>query len=92
MSELFCYFIGILVALYAVLLIAFPDRLLPEMAARKKRFTARHWGNYESNAGEPSDSKSDNEESIEVGSPGRKIRHVVGSSTYAGGRGVSMRG
>lgn len=91
MQELACYFIGILVAAWATMLIAFPDYLQPELGGRKKKkFTARHWGAYVDC--QKSENEQESEECIEVGVPAKKIRHVVGSSTYAGGRGVSMRG
>ncbi len=90
MQESFCYFVGILLAGLALLLIAFPDRMIPEpKEGRKKKFTARHWGNYDGMQKDAA--SSEEEEGVEVGIPAKKIRHVVGSSTYAGGRGVSMR-
>lgn len=82
-----CYFIGIAVALWVTLMIAFPEHLAPEFGGRKKKFTGRHWGTYNGVHQNPEE-----EDGIEVGIPAKKIRHVVGSSTYAGGRGVSMRG
>ncbi len=90
MPEALCYFIGIAVALWVTLLIAFPDHLAPEMGGRKKKFTGRHWGTY--NGVHQKEADEEAEDGIEVGVPAKKIRHVVGSSTYAGGRGVSMRG
>jgi len=88
MQEVFCYVVGILVAAWVTIMIAFPDRLQPELGkTKKKKFTARHWGSYTDAV-----SEDEEEEGIEVGVPAKRIRHVVGSSTYAGGRGVSMRG
>ena len=90
MQEIFCYVVGIAVAGWVTLMIAFPDRLQPELGkSRKKKFTARHWGSY---TGTSAEEEEEEEEGIEVGVPAKRIRHVVGSSTYAGGRGVSMRG
>lgn len=91
MPEALCYFIGIAVALWVTLMIAFPDHLVPELGGKKKKFTGRHWGTY-NGVHQKEDSEIADEEGIEVGTPAKKVRHVVGSQTYAGGRGVSMRG
>lgn len=89
MPESICYLVGILIALWATALIAFPDFLTPQFKEKKLKFKARHWGSYELQG----DSESEeNEGSVEVGVPSRKIHNVTGSRTYAGGRGVSMRG
>ncbi len=91
MQETFCYFIGILVALWVTALVAFPEQLIPELGGKKKRFNGRHWGSYEDTPQTDID-EEDPEQSIEVGLPAKKVRYVVGSSTYAGGRGVNMSG
>lgn len=90
MPEFACYFVGILIALWATVLIAFPELLTPQLAEKKLRFKARHWGSYLGDA--QTGSGDDEEEAVEVGVPARKVKHVVGSRTYSGGRGVSMRG
>ena len=88
MPEFFSYAVGIAVALGAVLMIAFPDRFIPETEAKKKRFNARHWGTY---TGSEGDEESDEANTVEVvGIPSRKIHNVTGSRTYSGGRGVRM--
>ncbi|MBX9720245.1 MAG: hypothetical protein K2X81_02525 [Candidatus Obscuribacterales bacterium] len=88
MSELFCYFIGILVAGWTTALIAFPEHVVPELGGKKKRFTARHWGTYQHQHRSQDDS---DEAGIEVGIPAKKIRHVVGSQTYSAGRGTGTK-
>lgn len=91
MQEAFCYFIGIMVAGWVTLLVAFPDHLIPELGGKKKKFSGRHWGAYQDSKKVTPEEEAQ-EEGIEVGVPAKRIRHVVGSQTYAGGRGVSMRG
>lgn len=84
MTEFFSYAVGITLALGAVAMIAFPERILPECGPRKKRFSGRHWGRYH----DSQDVEESNTDVVEVGIPARKIMHVAGSRTYAGGRGV----
>lgn len=67
----------------AVAMIAFPDWMVPEIKQQKKRFTGKHWGAYHD-----SQTEVDENDVVEVGVPSRKVRHVIGSRTYAGGRGV----
>ena len=88
MQECFGYFIGVLVVLGATLMLAFPEHLIPELKGRKKRFTARHWGAYHDSKDMPAEATD--EDGIDAFEPAKKIRHVVGSQTYAGGRGVRM--
>ena len=83
MQEVFCYYIGILVAVGVTLMIAFPDFLTPPVEKKKKRFTGRHWGGYH-------DSKSiehiDKNEGVEVGRPAKPLRYTAGGTTYARGK------
>lgn len=84
--EGICHVAGLLLALCATLVVAFPDNLIPGVGPRKKRVGARQWGRYHSTPAEV-----DGEEaSIEVRTPARKVREVAGSQTYAAGRGVRM--
>ncbi len=75
---------GFLVAVGVTVMIAFPDFMVPEEKRKKLKFSGRHWGAYQD--AKASDD-ADEEHYMEVGIPAKKIRHVVGSSTYAGGRG-----
>ncbi len=82
MQEAFCYFIGILVALWVTLLVAFPDQLVPDSSGRKKKkFSGRHWGGY---VDSPKMEDNDQGEGVEVGVPAKKLQYIVGGSTYAG--------
>lgn len=87
MLDYFGYFIGIVTALWAIVLIAFPELINPGEAAHKKRFNIKHWGAY---AG-LSEAEANAEDSIEIQVPARKRREVVGSRTYEAGRGISFR-
>jgi hypothetical protein len=91
MQETFCYFVGILVAIWVTLLVAFPERLVPELGGRKKKFKGRHWGSY-GDAPQRAEEDKEDEECIEVGVPAKKLIYTVGSGTYAAGRGVKMSG
>jgi hypothetical protein len=91
MQEAFCYFVGLLVALWVTAIVAFPDYLMPQLGGKRKKFSGRHWGAYEDSP-ELKSTEVDPKECIEVGIPAKKMKYVVGGSTYAGGRGVSMRG
>lgn len=83
-----CLLVGVLVALWATLLIACPDRLIPNFKQKKKKFHGFHWGAYD---GAPPDVAQEEDGGVEVHDPHRKGPHVVGSRTYAYGRGISFR-
>lgn len=87
MLDGFCYFVGILFALGATVLIAFPDFLVPDAKAQKKRIGIRQWGTYHGSASVLED---DEEHGIEVKIPARKEKAMYGSATYQAGRGVRM--
>lgn len=82
MADFLCYAVGITIALGAILMIAFPERLMPECGPRKKRFTGRHWGRYH----DTEESENAEDHSVECQTPARKLNYVIGSRTYAGGR------
>ncbi len=84
----FCYVVGLVLALCATVMVAFPDNFLPGMGARKKRVAARQWGQYHTSSKEIDGEEE--EQSIEVRIPARKVREIAGSQTYAAGRGVRM--
>lgn len=82
----FCYVVGILLAISATIVVAFPDNLIPGIGPKKKRVGARQWGRYHS-----SKTVDESEEpTIEVNTPARKLKEIAGSQTYAAGRGVRM--
>lgn len=91
MQEFFSYFVGILIAVWVTMLVAFPDYLIPQLGGKKKRFSGRHWGAYQDSP-EMNPKEVDPKESIEVSTPARKLTYTVGSQTYAAGRGVKMSG
>ncbi|MBY0358172.1 MAG: hypothetical protein K2W82_09245 [Candidatus Obscuribacterales bacterium] len=86
MLDWFGYFIGIVAALWAIALMAFPELIDMGEAAKKKRFNVKHWGAYEGDT-----TANDDKDSIEIQIPARKRREVVGSRTYEAGRGISFR-
>lgn len=85
--ELFVYLFGGIVALVLLFSIAEPYRFLPEKE-RKVKVGANYWGFYE---GTDADVKEE-EKTIEVKRSTRKEKTAYGATTYAQGRGVSMRG
>jgi len=72
------------VALYILLMVVIEPHRLPEMKARKKYVDSTYWGSYESCPAKPSDELR----TIEITKPARKEKYIVGSGTYAAGRGV----
>lgn len=87
MSELILFFVGV-ISFFSVMLMIEPYRYLPEFKAKKKRVGSTYWGVY---AGQPV-KEPEAERTIELKEPSRKEKHLVGSSTYAQGRGVKMSG
>lgn len=83
---LFC--IMALVAYFSVMLVLEPFRFLPESKPKMKRVGASYWGVYVGSRLK----ESEEERTIEVKQPSRKETYIVGSSTYAQGRGVKMSG
>ncbi|MBX9573738.1 MAG: hypothetical protein K2X77_32880 [Candidatus Obscuribacterales bacterium] len=82
MSDFLCYAVGITFALGVIVVMAFPERILPEAGPRKKRFTGRHWGRYH----DTHETEDAEEHTVECGIPARKSTYVIGSRTYSGGR------
>ncbi len=75
--------IGIFIALAVLLVIAFPERFLPDIAQKKKRIGITLWGFYNgSEACKPEETML-----VEAALPGRE-RVVAGSAMYAKGQGV----
>lgn len=89
MLDGFCYFVGILLAIAATAVIAFPDFMMPDTKARKKRVGVRQWGVY--HGSEPL-KEGEEDQGVEVKIPARKERSMYGSATYQAGRGVRMGG
>jgi hypothetical protein len=75
--------VGIFIAVAVLLVIAFPEQLLPAFSKKKKRIGITHWGFY--NGSE--DCKPEETMLVEAALPGKQ-RYVVGSSMYAKGQGV----
>lgn len=75
--------IGLFIALAVLLVIAFPERLLPNIAQKKKRIGITHWGFYTGTE----DCRADETMLVEAALPGRE-RVIAGSSMYAKGQGV----
>lgn len=82
------FIVGILVGIFLLALIAFPERFVPDLPTKTKRVGASYWGRY---AGEEATDEED-EKTIEVKTVKKKLRIVGGSTTYAQGRGISFRG
>lgn len=86
--EFSLYVFGGLVALVLLIAIAEPHRFLPESKGKKIKVGATYWGFYEGQSNDPPDDLK----TIEVKKSTRKETVVAGATTYAQGRGVSMRG
>lgn len=80
--------VGLIIAIVLLLIIAFPERLLPDDGQRRKRIGATYWGFY---AGSPI-SEADAEETIESVTIIKKDGVIAGSTSYALGRGVNSGG
>ena len=87
MLDGFCYVVGIILAIAATALVAFPDHVIPGGKERKKRVGARQWGIYHGSAPRK---PGEEDHGIDVLVPARKERSVYGSATYQAGRGVRM--
>jgi hypothetical protein len=78
---------AIFVGAIAIFFIAFPHLLFPAEAAKKERVGPVYWGVYD---GEPTD-ELEAYKKIEIKKSRGKEKVVAGSSSYAMGRGTSMR-
>jgi len=79
--------VGLVIATFILILIAFPDRILPIAEPKKKKVGSTYWGAYE---GQPTED-SPNEGRIEVQTPAPKEKVISGSHLYNAGRGTSFR-
>jgi hypothetical protein len=79
--------VSVLLAVYLLLSIAFPERFIPEFKAKKKKVGSSYWGVYEGT--ETTDSPD--ETTIEVPKPARLRKIIAGSSQYSNGKGLSLR-
>lgn len=84
----FFYIFGGLVALVLLVCIAEPQRFLPESKNKKFKVGATYWGHYIDTAAEA----PKEQQTIEVTKSSGKEKTAIGHTTYAMGRGVSMRG
>jgi hypothetical protein len=75
-------------AFFLSMLVIEPYRFLPEMKAKKKTVGSTYWGAYD---GCPVE-ESVEMRTIEIKKPARRGKYIVGSGTYALGRGVKMSG
>ncbi len=82
------YVVAGVVAFAILLLVAEPYRFMPEFKRKKKMVGSTYWGIYEGTATED----AVNMQKIEVQPSKRKFKLVVGSATYAAGKGVRMSG
>jgi len=78
-------FVGLIIAIGLLLVIAFPERFLPVAGEKKKRVGADYWGAYKgSQASESTDMPT-----IETVAIKKKRNVIAGSTSYDMGRGVS---
>lgn len=84
----FFYIFGGIVALVLLIAIAEPQRFLPAPKDKKFKVGATYWGHYvDTEAEAPVEQRT-----IEVTKSSAKEKTCIGHTTYAMGRGVSMRG
>jgi hypothetical protein len=84
----FFYIFGGIVALVLVIAIAEPQRFLPAPKDKKFKVGVTYWGHYvDTEAEAPVEQRT-----IEVTKSSAKEKTCIGHTTYAMGRGVSMRG
>jgi hypothetical protein len=84
----FFYIFGGIVALVLLVAIAEPQRFLPERKDKKFKVGVTYWGHYvDAEAEAPKE-----QQTIEVTKSSGKEKTCIGHTTYAMGRGVSMRG
>ncbi len=84
----FFYVFGGIVALVLLVAIAEPQRFLPERKDKKFKVGVTYWGHYDGTEAEASVENR----TIEVTKSSTKEKTCIGHTTYAMGRGVSMRG
>jgi hypothetical protein len=82
------YIVAGIVAFGILLLVAEPYRFMPEFKKKKKMVGSTYWGIYEGAASEEPAAMRQ----IEVIPSKTKHKLVVGSATYAAGKGVRMSG
>jgi hypothetical protein len=85
--DIFFYLVGAVIGLGLLAVVAFPKRFVPEIT-KTTTVGPTYWGCYE---GQPVED-TEEEKKIKVKTTPKKELVVAGSSTYAAGRGVSMRG
>jgi hypothetical protein len=84
--DVFFYFVCGIVGIFLLLVIGFPELLVPPNTARKEKMNASHWGLYEGL--DPIDPEQT--PTIEVQANRRRHKITAGSQMYAAGRGVKM--
>ncbi|MBU6452316.1 MAG: hypothetical protein KGS72_11090 [Cyanobacteria bacterium REEB67] len=78
--------VAILCAAAILFAVAESDRLLALVKPKGKKVTSSYWGVYEGNRPDMSVGV------VEAKAPSGKHRNIMGSSTYAAGKGVRMSG
>ena len=81
------YFIGGGIAGWLLLMIAFPEQLMPQPKDKRTRVGPTFWGIYP--GADPNEDES--MVRIELTKPARKEKVIGGSAMYSTGRGTSFR-
>jgi len=85
--DVFFYFVCGIVGIFLLVVIGFPDLLVPPNTARKEKMNASHWGLYE---GISPIGPDEQPLTIEVQANRKRHKITAGSQTYAAGRGVKQ--
>jgi len=84
--DIVFYTFSLLVAAGILFAVAESDRLLAMIKPKGKKVTSSYWGVYEGNRPDLSVGE------VEALAPSAKHRNIMGSATYAAGKGVRMSG
>jgi hypothetical protein len=88
MIDVIFYVVGAAIGIGLLIVIAFPRYFLPGELTKTTNVGASYWGCYEGQALK----EGEEETKIKVKTTRKRPLVVAGSSTYAAGRGVNMRG
>ncbi len=86
--DLMFYIVAGAIAIGILLVIAEPQRFMPEPKEEKKLVGCTYWGIYEGTAADEPETLR----TIEIKKASRKEKYIAGGTTYAAGRGVRMSG
>ncbi len=84
--DIVFYTAALLIAGSILFAVAESDRLLALIKPRSKKVSSSYWGVYEGNRTDVSVGE------VEAKPPSGKHRNILGSATYAAGKGVRMSG